>query len=175
MITVAIGSTNPAKVAAAERAARRVWPGMDIIAVAVPSGVREQPLSDDETVRGAINRATAAQAITVADFGIGVEGGVQDTPFGMFVGGWAAVIDRHGTIGIGAGGRVQLPLHIAEQIRNGAELGPAMDRFSGRENVKHNLGAIGIFTGGLVHRTEALEMAIVYALARFIAPGNYQS
>jgi inosine/xanthosine triphosphatase len=144
-----------------------------VTAVAVPSGVRNQPLSDEETVRGALNRAQAALAASGADVAVGVEGGVQDTPFGMFVGGWAAVVDRHGAIGIGAGGRVQLPEAIAEQIRDGAELGPAMDRFSGLQNVKHSQGAIGIFTAGLVSRTEALELAIVYALARFIAPENY--
>jgi non-canonical (house-cleaning) NTP pyrophosphatase len=48
-----------------------------------------------------------------------------------------------------------------------------MDQLSGLQNVKHHQGAIGIFTGGLVTRTEALERSLVYALARFIATDYY--
>jgi len=171
---IAIGSTNPTKVEAARRAAARLWPESEVVAVAVSSGVGEQPVSDDETIRGAVNRArNALAAVKGASVGMGVEGGVQDTPHGMFVGGWAAVIDRDGALGIGGGGRVMLPEAIARRIRAGEELGPVMDDFSGRRNVKHGEGAIGIFTNGLIERTAALEIALTYALARFITPENY--
>ncbi|MFZ1755392.1 MAG: DUF84 family protein, partial [Caldilineaceae bacterium] len=90
------------------------------------------------------------------------------------VGGWAAVVDRDGCLGIGAGGRVLLPESIAHRVRAGEELGPVMDDFSGRRNVKHGEGAIGIFTAGLIERTAALEVALTYALARFITPENYE-
>lgn len=172
---IAVGSTNPTKVAAARRAAAKVWPEGEVVAVAVPSGVGEQPLSDDETIRGAVNRArNALAALDDALFGMGVEGGVQDTSHGMFVGGWAAVVDRNGSLGIGAGGRVLLPESIARRIRAGEELGPVMDDFSGRRNIKQRAGAIGIFTAGLIERTAALEIALTYALARFITPENYE-
>ncbi len=171
---IAIGSTNPTKVEAARRAAVKIWPGCDVVAVAVPSGVGEQPMSDDETIRGAVNRArNALAAVDRAQIGMGVEGGVQDTPHGMFVGGWAAVIDGNGVLGIGGGGRVLLPESISRRIRAGEELGPVMDDFSGRRNVKQSAGAIGIFTAGLIDRTGALEIALTYALARFITPENY--
>jgi len=174
MMKIAIGSTNPTKVEAARRATAKVWPEGEVVAVAVPSGVGEQPLSDDETIRGAVNRArNALAAVDGAQIGMGVEGGVHDTPHGMFVGGWAAVVDRDGCLGIGGGGRVLLPETIARRIRAGEELGPVMDDFSGRRNVKHSEGAIGIFTAGLVERTGALEIALTYALARFITPENY--
>ena len=172
---IAVGSTNPTKVAAVRRAAVKVWPAAEVVAVTVPSGVGEQPLSDDETIRGAVNRArNALAAVEGAQIGMGVEGGVQDTPHGLFVGGWAAVVDRDGSLGIGAGGRVLLPESIARRIRAGEELGPVMDDFSGRRNVKHGEGAIGIFTNGLIERTAALEIALTYALARFITPENYE-
>ena len=172
---IAVGSTNPTKVEAARRAAAKVWPEGEVVAVAVPSGVAEQPMSDDETIRGAVNRArNALAAVEGASVGMGVEGGVQDTPHGLFVGGWAAVVDREGCLGIGAGGRVLLPESIARRIRAGEELGPVMDDFSGRRNVKHGEGAIGIFTNGLIERTAALEIALTYALARFITPENYE-
>ena len=172
---IAIGSTNPTKVEAARRAAAKVWPEDEVVVVAVPSGVGEQPISDDETIQGAVNRTRSTlAAVDGAAIGMGVEGGVQDTPFRMFVGGWAAVVGRDGYLGIGAGGRVLLPESIASRIRAGEELGPVMDDFSGRHNVKHGEGAIGIFTNGLIERTAALEIALTYALACFITPENYE-
>ena len=172
---IAVGSTNPTKVEAARRAAAKVWPGCAVVAVAVPSGVGEQPMSDDETIHGAVNRArNALAAVDGAQIGMGVEGGVHDTDHGMFVTGWAAVVDRNGTLGIGAGGRLLLPETLARRIRAGEELGPVMDEMSGRRNVKHGEGVIGIFTNGLIERTAALEIALTYALARFITPENYR-
>src|SRR5690606_13762797 len=122
---------------------------------------------------GAINRARAALVAGSAHIGMGVEGGVQETSHGMFVGAWAAVVDGAGRLGIGAGGRILLPESIAERIRAGRELGPEMDQFSGLENVRQHQGAIGILTNGLLSRSEALEIAPTYALARFIAPEKY--
>ena len=50
---VAVGSTNPVKVAAARSVIERVWPGATIASVVVPSGVRPMPLSDAECIEGA--------------------------------------------------------------------------------------------------------------------------
>ena len=52
---------------------------------------------------------------------MGIEGNVDDSPLGMYVTGWAAVVDRHGEAGIGAGGRFLLPEHLAVHVRGGAE------------------------------------------------------
>ncbi len=172
-MTVAVGSINPAKIAAAEQAVCSVWPDAQIIPVDVPSGVAEQPIGDDETIAGAINRARAARDATNADLGVGIEGGVIDTRYGMFVSGWSAVIDREERVGLGNSGHFLLPDAIARNIRDGGELGPEMDRFTGLHDVKRNLGAVGIFTGGRITRTEALATGVLFALTRFIHPEFY--
>jgi inosine/xanthosine triphosphatase len=170
---IAIGSTNPTKIQAAERSARKVWPDAEFVAVAVPSGVAEQPMSDEETIQGALNRAREALTVAAADVGIGVEGGVDDSPMGMFATGWAVVVDNQGTVGIGGSGRLPLPESIAARIRAGGELGPVMDQFAGRSNLKHSLGAVGILTDGQINRTEALQVAVTYALTKFMHPEYY--
>jgi non-canonical (house-cleaning) NTP pyrophosphatase len=48
-----------------------------------------------------------------------------------------------------------------------------MDRFVCEENTKQRQGAVGILTGGLIDRTAALEIAVVFALTRFINPSYY--
>jgi non-canonical (house-cleaning) NTP pyrophosphatase len=47
--------------------------------VSVPSGVSIQPMSSQETLRGAFNRAHGAfELIPTGDFWVGIEGGVED-------------------------------------------------------------------------------------------------
>ncbi len=92
------GSTNPVKINAVVSAASETWPEVQVTGVDVSSGVSDQPRSDQETERGAINRAKAAletglfnitqssqesDATTSVPFssentylGIGLEGGV---------------------------------------------------------------------------------------------------
>ena len=171
--TIGVGSTNPVKLAAVTQAVERIWPAAMIKSVAVDSGVRAQPLSDDEAITGATNRARAAQQISNADLGIGLEGSVADSPYGMFVTGWAAVVDRSGTLGIGGSGRFLVPPIIADGLRNGGELGTLMDQLVGQSNTKQRQGAVGILTSGLISRTEALESAVIFALTRFLNPTYY--
>jgi inosine/xanthosine triphosphatase len=170
---VAVGSTNPVKLVAARRAVARVWPAAVVIATDVQSGVAHQPLSADEAMAGALNRASGAIASTGADIGIGIEGNVEETAHGMFSTAWVAVVNTQGAYGLGSSGRFMLPEGVAQRIRAGGELGPLMDSLIGESNVKQRQGAIGVFTGGLISRTDSLESAVVLALCRTIAPQYY--
>ncbi|MBX3013474.1 MAG: inosine/xanthosine triphosphatase [Caldilineaceae bacterium] len=172
--TVAVGSTNPVKVQAVRNSIQRIWPNAEVSGVAVASGVREQPLSDDEAIDGATNRARAAQLALASDLGIGLEGNTQAMAQGIFVTGWAVVVDRHGVIGIGSGGRFLLPAALAAPLQQGAELGHLMDAWVGQVNTKQKQGAVGIMTNGLISRTQALEIAVIFALTRFLNPAYYQ-
>jgi len=171
---IAIGSTNPVKVAATKAAIQHVWPAAEIYAVAVASGVRAQPLSDDEAILGATNRARNALAAVNTDLAVGLEGNTHDGVYGMFGTGWAVVTDASGTTGIGGSGRFLLPQQIADRLRVGGELGPLMDLLTGQENTRHRQGAIGIFTNNLITRQSALETALLFALTRFLNPHYYE-
>jgi inosine/xanthosine triphosphatase len=173
-VQIAVGSTNPVKVAAVRTVVAQIWPQAELVAVAAASGVRAQPLSDDEAIAGATNRARSALALTAADLAIGLEGNTHDSGHGMFGAGWAVAVDRHGTLGIGGSGRFLLPTAMAVRIRQGAELGPLMDELSGEHNTRQRQGAIGIFTNNLHTRTSALETAVIFALTRFLNPQYYQ-
>ena len=170
---IAVGSLNPVKIAAVRNVTQQIWPNSQVIGLAAASGVRSQPLDDDEAIAGAINRARAARSAASADLGLGLEGHVVDTPYGMFVSAWvaAAAVAPDGAadlVGLGAAGRFQLPEWLAREVRNGAELGPLMDRTFHGENTKQKQGAVGIFTNGLMERTEALQVGVTFALTRFI-------
>jgi inosine/xanthosine triphosphatase len=173
MQTIAVGSTNPIKIAAVQAVVGRVWPAATVTGVAVDPGVPVQPLTDEEAIAGATNRARLALATMYADLGVGVEGNTVDTAHGMYTTAWVVAMARDGTVGIGGGGRLPLPGAVAQAIRAGRELGPLMDEVVGQRNTKQKQGAVGILTAGLVTRQQALEVAVTYALARLIAPEYY--
>ena len=170
---VAVGSTNPVKLAAVRAVMEQLCPGAEIRPIQVDPGVQAQPLSDDEMVTGAKARAIAARHALDADLGIGLEGGVHRSTWGALLSGWAAIVDRQGRIGLGSGGRIVLPPVLVESLEQGEELGPAMDRLSGLHDTRKGPGAVGILTNGLVARDEAFRVAIAYALARFLHPAWY--
>jgi inosine/xanthosine triphosphatase len=172
---VAVGSTNPVKVAAVQSVIGELWPAARIEALAVDPGVPEQPLSDEQMVAGALARAAAARSVLDADLGVGLEGGVHRSPWGLLLTGWVAVVDRSGRQGLGSGGRLPLPAVLAAAVLAGEELGPAVDRLVGQHDTRRGPGAVGILTSGLVHRDEAFRVAMAYAMARFLHPTWYQN
>ena len=170
---VAIGSTNPTKVAAVESIVKQMWPDAEIVALAVSSGVSEMPMSDNETITGARNRARAARTAAHADLGIGLEGGVHSDPLGLLLQGWVVVTDGNGREGVAGAGRLPLPPMIADRVLAGEELGPVMDDLLDESNVKAKGGAVGALTGGLIPRTLSFSLGVGYAMAPFVAPEFY--
>jgi inosine/xanthosine triphosphatase len=170
---VVVGSTNPVKIAAVRAVLERAGVTARIEGVAVASGVSEQPVGDAETIRGATQRARAALDATDADLAVGLEGGVVEEEDGMRTCAWASVVARDGRVGVGGSLAMMLPERVAALVRDGVELGHAMDRVTGAHDTKRGVGAVGILTAGLVDRQRAYESLVAYALARFLAPEHY--
>ncbi len=167
---ISVGSKNPVKIKAVENSAGKIWPGVEVVGVDVVSGVSDQPKSREEAIRGATNRARSALQKEDSDIGIGLEGCIEDSEFGMFLSGWVVAIKREGEVGIGGGGNLLLPEKIASELRKGKELGPVMDEFLGDYNTKQKQGAVGTLTNNLISRTESFEKSIIFALVKFINP-----
>lgn len=170
---IAVGSRNPVKIAATARVVRQWAPEASIEGIAVPSGVPDQPVGDDETIRGAAQRARAARVALDADIGIGLEGGVVELEDGaMRSCAWAAVALRDGREFVGGSLAMPLPPSVAALVRSGVELGHAMDTLTGGRDTKQGAGAVGILTNGMIDRQRAYEVLVTYALAPVIA-GEY--
>ena len=173
--TVAVGSTNPVKIGAVQVVFAGIAPLARVEGRAVPSTVSEQPRGDEETMRGALARAAAARDALGADVGVGIEGGVIEQADGsMRTCAWAAVVDGDGRSGVGGSLSMPLPHRVAAMVREGLELGHAMDRLSGQHDTKRGQGAVGILTAGLVDRQQAYEILVAYALAPFLTPDLYR-
>lgn len=149
---VAVGSKNPAKINAVKAAFKKT--DYEIVSIDAESGVSDQPMSDEETIRGAVNRAIEAAEKGEAGIGIGLEGGVQQTPYGLMLCNWGALAVKGMEPIIAGGARIPLPDEVAQQLLAGSELGPVMDDYAKKQNVRKNEGAIGIFTNGQIDRSE---------------------
>lgn len=169
MITLVVASTNPVKVQAATDGFLRLFPGseLNVIAAGVPSEVAQQPISDEETLRGALNRSANAQAAQPdADYWIGIEGGIQPIGSEMIAFAWIVVRSRE-MIGKGRTGTFFLPPAVAKLIRQGQELGDADDIVFGRVNSKQDNGAVGLLTDNVIDRAQLYEHAMILALIPF--------
>ncbi|MFH1770305.1 MAG: inosine/xanthosine triphosphatase [archaeon] len=173
---IAVGSKNPTKVSAVERAAKKVWPdeSIEVISVEVPHGTNSQPKNEDETIEGATTRAKLALKETNADYGVGLEGGVVDMEHGMFISGWAVIVNKEEKVGIAGTGRTKIPEVIAEKVRNGEELGPVASKHFKINNLKQKGGVIGVLTNNLITRTLVEETEVINAFSRFVNPEYYE-
>ncbi|HEY8364710.1 MAG TPA: DUF84 family protein [Haloplasmataceae bacterium] len=150
-LKVIVGSTNRVKV----NAIKNVFANYEVTGIDISSKVSAQPISDQETIKGAINRALGAKRF--GDIGIGLEGGVQQTSYGMLLVNYGALIDNDNKVYLAGGSRILLPNEIAKEIYKGRELGDIMDQYTQRQNIKHEEGAVGVFTANFVKRIDIFE------------------
>ena len=169
---IVVGSKNPVKIEATRLAFFAVWPDTlwEVVGVDVPSGVSNQPMSDQESIKGARNRARQAIAAHDADYGVGLEGGLQEIDGHFFDCGWIVVCDREGREGIGSTAKAPTPPRIVAMIQEGMELGTANDIVFGTTNSKQNDGHFGLMTKGVITRASGYRDGVIMALARFIHP-----
>ncbi len=149
---IAVGTKNNTKVKAVKAVFHEAHHA--IIASDVQPNVSKQPFSDEETLQGAIERATLAVHEQQAHIGIGLEGGVFAAHNGtVWLCNWGALVDRDGVVVVAGGARIPLPAEISEQLKTGKELAEVIDEYADRRDVRSNEGAIGILTNGAIDRT----------------------
>lgn len=178
---IAIGTKSKVKIEAVEKAFRRMTENVKcqisnvkIFGCEVESGVSDQPLTDSETIKGALNRARGALESLGADLGVGMEGGVCEVEGRWFLTGWVAIVDKTGKIGLASGGRLELPEKIVRELmKKEKELGDIVDEIAGLKGSKHNLGTNGVLTKGIIMRGSGFENACIEAMAKFISPEYY--
>ncbi len=147
---IVIGSLNPAKIKAVQSV---VSDSIIVKAVEADSMVSSQPFSDEETRDGAIARAKSALLLErKSDIAIGLEGGVTRTNAGIMLCNWGALLDKENNLIVASGAKIALPSFVATRLESGEELGKIMASVMNDANINKTLGAIGIFTNGLVSR-----------------------
>ncbi len=172
MEKVIVASGNPVKINSVKNGFTRMFPDMKfaVRGIKFQSPVNEQPIGDDETLRGADARARQARVLEPqADYWVGIEGGVDGNAEEMATFAWVVVYSRSNR-GIARTAAFFLPQEVAALVASGKELGEADDIFFGRTNSKQGNGAIGILTADVIDRQGLYEPAVIMALIPFKNP-----
>jgi inosine/xanthosine triphosphatase len=167
--TLVVASHNPVKIEATHRGFASMFPGraFHLHPVEVPSDVRAQPLSDAETLQGALNRVQhAARLVPQADYWVGIEGGVEDRQGSMEAFAWI-VVSAPPLVGKSRTSTFSVPGEIAALVRQGHELAAAVEAIYQHTQVKSTTGAVGVLTEGIIDRVQLYEHAVVLALVPF--------
>jgi inosine/xanthosine triphosphatase len=175
-IKVVVASKNPVKINAVKIGFEKVFPEtkFEFVGVSAASEVPDQPMTNNQTLQGAINRANNAQKeIVDADYYVGLEGGLEKTSQNeMEVFAWI-VIKSDKKLTKARTSTFFLPQKIIELIDQGMELGHADDLVFGRTNSKQQTGTVGVLTHNLITRTDYYVEPVVLALIPFINPELY--
>jgi inosine/xanthosine triphosphatase len=174
-VHLAVGSQNPVKVEAAERAFGRWVPNVAASALDVDSGVPEQP-RDEEGPKGAARRAVRAlEASDKRGLGVGIEASIDmDDPSGERLDvQYCAIADEQGRITTGHGPGFAYPQVVMDALDEGHTVGEAVSALEQRDDVGEREGAIGALTRGGATRTELTEWAVIAAIVPRVRPELY--
>ena len=177
-LTIAVGSKNPVKIESARAGFEAMFPDKSFSAEGydVASGVSDQPMSSEETLQGATNRAQALRDLCpTADFFVGIEGGIETINNTLIASAWIVVINRSGYSTLGRSGAFPLPPSVKRLVDSGVELGHANDQVFEQHNSKQQGGAVASLTGGVITRHSLYEHAMVLALASFKHPDLFSN
>jgi inosine/xanthosine triphosphatase len=182
-IFVAVGSLRRPKVQAVREAvgsiSTRLHPHawFDVIGVDVPSGVGHTPLSRQEMMTGARQRAEnlarkSRETNQHWKYFVGLEGGIdvvhQRGARWVFLQNWACVLDPSGRESFGQSGAIALPEPLVKTVvDDGVELSEAIDAFAGSRGVRDAQGAWGVLTSDLITRQDAFRIAAINAFSAF--------
>jgi len=166
LMIVSVGSERASKQEAVRKAFSHYYKGFEVIGAKCESNVSDQPMADEETIRGAINRAKCA--LSHGDIGVGIEAGLKPVPetiTGYLNTTWCAIIDKNGFLTIGSSPDFEYPRKIAEDALKGIEVSKsAAELYNMDENELKESGVIGQLSRGVMPRADYAYYSVLMAL-----------
>ena len=188
-VFIAVGSTRKPKLGAVQEAltsfGRILAPEkqIEVVGVEVESGVGHTPVSCEELMQGARQRAEALASLAAKNhepwnYFVGLEGGLDVIEEAgqrrVFLESWAYA--SNGARGFfGRSGSIEVAEVIVEQVVDrGVELSVAIDRFAGEVGIRDGQGAWGVLSGNLISRQDSFRIAVIAAFAPFYNAKMYR-
>lgn len=166
-----LGSTNKHKLKAVKDALAELYPKekTEVVGIETRSGAQEQPIGNEETIKGARNRALQTQkAGKKADFYVGLENGLIQVKNKWFDVAWCVVIDKNGKESLIPSAGVFFPeKYVTEAKKRGFETTTAcmiLHEEIGPES--ESTDPHTILTNNKVSRSKLLEEALKIAIGQ---------
>ncbi|MBA2862276.1 inosine/xanthosine triphosphatase [Methanococcus maripaludis] len=160
---VSIGSINPVKVSAVEKALEKTVGNMLVTPVDTESGVSNQPIGFEETFEGAYNRAKSAFEKVNSVYGIGIEAGmveIGEKKLDIHI----CVVYNGIDYSVGTSQAFQIPKEISEKLNEGFECGKVAEATYGIKDIGKKNGLIGVLTDDNILREELCINSVVMAM-----------
>lgn len=162
---IAIGSTNRIKIQSVKNALDNE--NFKIVSCSAESNVRPQPISDEETLQGAINRAKDSLQKMESSLAIGLEAGVVFLQEQIYLCHWGAIVDNNNNIYFTNGPLILLPKEYRTDLLNGKNLEEIMHNSTGIENLGSKQGAISVFTQKRLDREQVLTQIVKALIGQY--------
>jgi len=159
---IILGSTSEQKI----KIIKDLISDAEIVPVSVESGITDQPLDEETTIRGSINRAQNAIIAhnDAFDFSIGLEGGLS------FINGLynlvcvVSIVDDKGRVHVGVSKKLPLPRSVSLEIENGKQFGEVI---RGYEKEIKEITKLKSLVEELISRQGSFKEAISSAYLQF--------
>lgn len=170
---IAIGTLRAPKIAGVEEAFRTSpyfadsQLTVEFVPHDAPSGISHMPLSQNEVMQGARNRAEYLLAhVHDVDFCIGLEGGTSKVAQRAYLFGCAYLCDHKGVGYFGFSPWLMVPEVVTRMLYDeGKELGPIMRDLAKGKDVRSENGSMGEWSNDMLTRKDEFVAATQAALA----------
>lgn len=169
---IQVASLNKNKI----QAVQEVFPSDQVKGVACRSGVREQPLSLDEIIEGAIFRAKSV--FSDCEYSVGIEDGIAPVPgtqSGYMNFCCCAIYDGK-RIYLGLGPAFEYPPQCTKRVvKEGITISEAFMPLTDKPDIGYEEGIIGWLTKGRISRKDYTKLAVEMARIQMDNAALYDS
>jgi len=169
---IAIGTKSPPKVAAIEEAIKKCvyfkWIEVELISKKVDSDISDMPLTTEENMTWAKNRAENTSKITDADFYIGMEWWTTRIWEKAYLFWVVYVLDNAWKWHYGMSNLMEVPMVFDDRIYNKAEeLWPVLQELTGVESASKKTWAFWHWSDDMLTRKDQFLLAFISAIVPF--------
>ncbi len=168
---VLVASQNPIKAVAVHEAFARFFneaANVHLAKISIESGVRDQPLSQEESARGALNRLDGILHASGIDYYVSIEGGVYPVSIDgkeyWYESACAAVCTDESDPEIAYGAAYPVPKRFIPHLQAGKDLNQIMEIETGVREAGKGMGFNGWLTNNQLDRQRASAEAVLLAL-----------
>ena len=167
-LVLAVGTVSEQKIGYVKELISEIGLSIKLVPVDVQSGVSSQPLTEEETKKGSINRAKQAlENVPSADCGIGIEVGYHKNKKGNYeIFCYSSIIDKDSKILSCSSNRFLMPKFHQDKIKNNLPLGKHVRDYFQRDNHPATQYIAELLRGRKQFIVESVRNALLFYLKK---------
>ena len=165
---IVVCSKNSAKNNAVNNVVKDFFDDYEIKSLNTNSGVSETPITNDEGIKGCINRINDAMSqVNNGDLYIAMEGILNTNNYGTFLCGWTAIYNKElDEYYYGCSAQIKIPDEIVKNIDKDTRLSKKIAEYTdSTDEIVSEIGTNGMLTNGCYTRTDEFTDSILCAIS----------